>query len=479
MTAHTGRRGRGPDSVAYPTVAIRRSARRPLAVLGLLVGLAVPLCPRLVHAASPARLLDVAWSSDGPVVYIVTRLSGTVRYRTAATAGAVAVDLWAVEGDAERVVTVGHGPVGQVVVRRLTPEVVRLDIGLRQPAHYRVYTGTGRLTVAVFPPAWSSVSVPQSVAYARIRVPAGRRHATVHVVTLDPRVLQIRPALGGAAVKATEPTSLAATRLAAVAAINGSFYSHAGLPLGLVVIDGRILSAPLERRSVFAVDRAGRPWIGEVAFSGRVVTDTGLAVPISAINRPPRWWGPALYTPEFGPLTPPQVLVAIVREGRVVAFTRGRPVIPPDGYALAAAESQQTMLEDIRIGQPLTLDLRLSPDGILHGLQGGPRLVRDGRVHIPYAWERFSVAFARARTARSAVAITHTDKVLFVTVDRPGRDSAGMDLPGLAALLVRLGARDAMNLDGGGSATLVVGGRVVSALPRGGEIGRASCRERV
>jgi exopolysaccharide biosynthesis protein len=58
---------------------------------------------------------------------------------------------------------------------------------------------------------------------------------------------------------------------------------------------------------------------------------------------------------------------------------------------------------------------------------------------------------------------------MFVTVDRRSRRSSGMNLPELAAMMHRLGVRDAMNLDGGGSATLVVGGRVVSALPRGGE----------
>jgi len=38
-----------------------------------------------------------------------------------------------------------------------------------------------------------------------------------------------------------------------------------------------------------------------------------------------------------------------------------------------------------------------------------------------------------------------------------------MTLPELAALLFRLGATDALNLDGGGSSTLVVGGRVVNS----------------
>jgi uncharacterized protein YigE (DUF2233 family) len=326
----------------------------------------------------------------------------------------------------------------------------------------------------VFPNWQSTVPLPQSVSHQTLRVATRGGYARVNVVTLDPRApgLVIQPALGGAVVSAPATTSMAAARMEALAAINGSFYSGysgLGLPLGLIVIDGRLLSAPLPRRSVFATDAAGRPWIGPVEFAGRVVTETGAEVPISAINRPPRSGGAALYTPEYGPLTPPQALVVIVRDDRVVGSGRGRLPIPVDGFALATAASQQHLLEGLRGGQAVKQQLSLSPAGIHHALQGGPGLVRDGQIDIPYAWEGFGGGFYRVRTARAAVGITRAGKILFVTVDRRARDSTGMNLPELAALMQRLGAHDAMNLDGGGSATLVVGGRVVSALPRGGE----------
>lgn len=96
-------------------------------------------------------------------------------------------------------------------------------------------------------------------------------------------------------------------------------------------------------------------------------------------------------------------------------------------------------------------------------------MVRDGAVLVPYAWEGFGPGFARIRTARSAIGVTKGGKVLLVAVDRPGRGRTGMSLFELAATMRSLGARDAMNLDGGGSTTLVVGGRVVTALPLGGE----------
>ncbi|OFX31883.1 MAG: hypothetical protein A2Z07_06570 [Armatimonadetes bacterium RBG_16_67_12] len=394
-----------------------------------------------------------------------------MRYRTSATKDTVTVDLWTVEGDVTRRIAPAEGLATLLFVRRLTPDVARLSIALREPSRFKVFDAGERITVMVFPQRLSAVPVPRSVGYERLMVTTGAGRARAHVVTLDPRAggLTIRPVLGGAAVAATEPTSLAATRHEALAAINGTFYSRAGLPLGLIVINGRLLSAPLPRRTVFAVDTTGRPWIGTVEFSGRLVTDSGLEIPISAINRPPGWGGVALYTPEFGPMTFPQALVVLVRHDRVAGFSRGRPVIPSDGYAVAAAQAQQDLLLRLWRGQQITLDLNLSPPGIEHALQGGPRLVRGGEVSIPYDWEGFRGGFYRLRTARSAIGITAVGKILFVTVDGRGRASTGMSLPELAALMARLGARDAMNLDGGGSATLVVGGRVVSALPRGGE----------
>jgi uncharacterized protein YigE (DUF2233 family) len=415
-------------------------------------------------------VVDWRWSRQADVTSITVTLSGRVRYRTLTTPAGIAVDLWTVTDGGSRAAALDGGIASTLNLRQLTPAVARLDIGLREPARFKVFTRGDRVTVVVFPARQSAVPLPDSVAYTAMRVSTGSGRARVHVVTLDPQSgLTIQPALGGAAVAATEPTSMAAARLDAVAAINGNFYTEAGLPVGLVVIDGRVISAPIPRRPVFAITSRGRPWIGTTEFVGRVITDSGATIPISAVNRPPRWGGVALYTPEFGPLTFPQALVVIVRGDRVVGFSSGRPIIPTDGYALAAAQSQQFLLTSLRRGQPVKLDMVLSPDGIQHALQGGPRLVRGGQVTIPYEWEGFGPGFTYIRTARSAVGITRSDKVLFVTVDRRSPTSSGMNLPELASLMLGLGTRDAMNLDGGGSATLVVGGRVVSALPAGGE----------
>ena len=49
-----------------------------------------------------------------------------------------------------------------------------------------------------------------------------------------------------------------------------------------------------------------------------------------------------------------------------------------------------------------------------------------------------------------------------VTVDGRSEESGGIGLEDLAKILLELGATDAMNLDGGGSSTMFLDGKVVN-----------------
>jgi exopolysaccharide biosynthesis protein len=54
--------------------------------------------------------------------------------------------------------------------------------------------------------------------------------------------------------------------------------------------------------------------------------------------------------------------------------------------------------------------------------------------------------------------------LVLVTVDgRQPRKSVGLTLEELAQLMIELGCREALNLDGGGSTTLVIRNRVVNS----------------
>jgi hypothetical protein len=93
------------------------------------------------------------------------------------------------------------------------------------------------------------------------------------------------------------------------------------------------------------------------------------------------------------------------------------------------------------------------------GVGGSPMLVKDGVVRMTDAEELIDVNNT-SRRARSGIGHTAAGLVLLVVVegDNPA-GSPGMTLAEFAAWMRGLGCMGAMNLDGGGSTSLVAGGR--------------------
>ena len=121
----------------------------------------------------------------------------------------------------------------------------------------------------------------------------------------------------------------------------------------------------------------------------------------------------------------------------------------------------------LRAGDIVTVVATMTPGGTPHALVGGwPRIVRNG-VSVAAASdsvEGTGPKFSAARHPRSAVGISRGgDTLLFVVVDGRQGSSVGMTLTELAHAMLGLGAWNALNLDGGGSTTLVVDDGVVNS----------------
>ncbi|HSG06844.1 MAG TPA: phosphodiester glycosidase family protein [Longimicrobiales bacterium] len=102
-------------------------------------------------------------------------------------------------------------------------------------------------------------------------------------------------------------------------------------------------------------------------------------------------------------------------------------------------------------------------DGITEGVGGFPELLDAGeRVGDLGVGE--NPAFAASRHPRTAVGYDVDGRRLWMIVvdGRQPPYSAGMTLPELAALLEALGVEEGINLDGGGSSVMVVGGRAMN-----------------
>lgn len=94
---------------------------------------------------------------------------------------------------------------------------------------------------------------------------------------------------------------------------------------------------------------------------------------------------------------------------------------------------------------------------------GAGLIVKDGRAVEDWAGERVSADFRTTRHPRTVAGLDGSGRVWLLAIDgrRPGH-SLGASFAALARLARHLELVDVVNLDGGGSTTMVVRGRIVN-----------------
>ncbi|MDQ3799720.1 MAG: phosphodiester glycosidase family protein [Acidobacteriota bacterium] len=334
-------------------------------------------------------------------------------------------------------------------------------------------------------------TVRDGIEYAEMT--RGTREEPVHINLLKLDLTKVRLDVVHAmdAAIGLEKTSSIAARHGAFAAINAGFFRldrsiFAGDETGVLKIDGKLLSESYANRTALGIingKEKTETTFGQLALSESVKIKNR-TFEISGINRQRGNDELIKYTPEFHrtTLTAPNGIEVVVRNERIVQIfeSRGSAPIPPDGFVLSASGKMRDEISRLsRVGQKMEIYRRQdfqfishSPDttdaGIFFGkaediVGGVPQLIRNGKIEITWELEKSSKAFVETRHPRTAAAKLKDGKFLMVTVDgrQPGY-SVGMNLNELAALLLELGATDAMNLDGGGSTTMFLDGKVVN-----------------
>ena len=122
------------------------------------------------------------------------------------------------------------------------------------------------------------------------------------------------------------------------------------------------------------------------------------------------------------------------------------------------------------VGSKVVFGWSLGWPDVFDTVGGNPTLIENGRVQKQSI--KGNSSFVAGRHPRTAVAYnSRTHRLFFVTVDgRQPNYSRGMTLAGLTYFLRRrLGATDALNVDGGGSTTMVVNGKLKGRPSDGSE----------
>lgn len=286
--------------------------------------------------------------------------------------------------------------------------------------------------------------------------------------------IEVKLALAQNRVFGSEHVSAMGERLGAIAAVNGAFFASDGRPLGVVMIDGELISEPYANRTALGLGRDLLVMDG-VSLQGEILRDDGsLVTTVTGLNRSRLQNELIIYTPHYGSHTKTNGFgheVTVV-DGVVTSVLAGNSPIPSNGVVLSGHGFNKEQLSSLTVGDPLQVRLQLTPPWIEAGIEqiigGGPRLIRDGSLWLTGEAERFRDDVLKGRAPRTALGITADHKLLLVTVNgRQPNISVGMTLTELGNLLMELGAVQAMNLDGGGSTTMVIRNLVLN-LPSDG-----------
>lgn len=307
----------------------------------------------------------------------------------------------------------------------------------------------------------------------------------VQLLRLDPSRVRLESALANGEIMGTESVPEMAARHQALAAINAGFFAPNGDPTGLLQVDGQLVSDTRRARGAVAVSvRDGRTSLlfDLVTATARLRLDTAegaATVPIAGVDTVRQRGKLMLYTPRYHAHTDTAgkgIEWILDGEPLMVHERRhdaGSSAIPASGFVLSYGGLEPPPpLDDLDPGDRVAIEREFATvhgsdprawASAAHVIGGAGLLVRDGQPVTDWTEEDLRTGFSTERHPRTMIGAGSSGEIWLVTVDgrNPSR-SLGMSFLELQRLAARLQLTHALNLDGGGSTTMVVAGTIVN-----------------
>jgi hypothetical protein len=310
--------------------------------------------------------------------------------------------------------------------------------------------------------------------------------------------LSVKAGVGKGYLAGRTRTSQIAEHYGALAAVNGDLFASDGIPQGLTLVDGEVMTAP-KHRATFAWSNSGAPFIGyftdQWTWQSQLSTENGARTPITLLNTTCVPDQICLYTSAARgvPARKGDTKVLIDAGGRALKIVRGEAVaVAPGMRVLQGVGAGASWLSlHVRPGRRVSITTSTQPDlsGFRQGISGGPIILRDGafvqdclcalrdcsETKTPDAQlvcEDFSTDwklhhYLWVRMPRTGIGFDRDKKLLVVAVvdGYQAGYSRGITQQDFASLLREFGADTAMELDGGGSATMWIEGKLANHPP--------------
>lgn len=290
----------------------------------------------------------------------------------------------------------------------------------------------------------------------------GVNEADVLTVDLDEPSVGLTYTWPGAVSSKTAMTDQA-KRVGSVAAVNGDFFDigDTEAPRGVGLSDGELLNAPASgwnETAMFGETADG--WNGRLS---QVTLDATVTLPggeatANYLNSPNVGEnGLAIFTPAWGEASRAStveggsgIVEVVVAGGEVteVNSSAGSGAIADDSVVLVGREAGGEAIGGLAVGDQVDVAYGPAYDGadVSVGISGNLVLMRDGTIDVP----------DHPQHPRTGVGFSEDGSTMWlVSLDGRSSSSAGMTYAQFGQFFADLGADDALNLDGGGSTTMV------------------------
>ena len=261
----------------------------------------------------------------------------------------------------------------------------------------------------------------------------------------------------------------------ATAMINGDFFNMGleGAPIGPSIINGKLASSPAVIEGIYSLGISDQniASIEAMSYDGSVTATDGASFPIDGLNKTYYWHDPSgheshtnliqMYNDMWGSSSrghANNTEVLVNAEGVVEKISYGKtlPYEVPDSKIILQVNgnAEAFIKKHCPVGSKVTIRSKVVPDKNWKFLVGGHALLTNQGKVVPYTKDLNALAGVRARTAAG---VSRDGKTLwFVCAEGRTNRSVGAQLSTLGYFMQYLGAYKSVNLDGGGSTTMVM-----------------------
>jgi hypothetical protein len=356
--------------------------------------------------------------------------------------------------------------------------LVRLTVPFGQSLQVSTIPQPNRVVIDIRPDAMFSRSITwaQGLQWRQQFVNLGTDRFPVVSLDINPRAvgLTIKPILTDSeTLTGTAPLIQTAQNYLAIAAINGGYFNRNNrLPLGAIRRDDQWISGPILNRGAIAWNNNGQFYFGRLTLTETLTSSNNQRLPILFLNSGYVQGGISRYTPAWGtaytPLTDNENIIVVANNQVTNQLAGGKsgttPIpIPKNGYLLTF----RSLTPQLPIGTTISITSATTTPEFSrypHIIGAGPLLVQNRQIVLDGAAEKFNPTFMKGQAVRSSICTNSTGNLMIAAVhNRAG--GGGPTLEEQAKLMQAMGCINALNLDGGSSTSLYLGGQLLDRSP--------------